>query len=158
MFREFLNLNKQQTQSGLFDFFNRVPHIQLDGLAYEEFDKLNSLLLREAEREPFSRLIIQYLSALLLKANHPGRAVEKTVIKLYPQDRLRRLMMLIDEHYRVHRETLFYSKALGMPPRKLNGLTKKLWGNWYRKLSVIVCFHKVSCCLQYTYAHERDSS
>jgi AraC family transcriptional activator of pobA len=128
LFREFLKMNPQQEHAGLFDLLNRSPFADINRETLKQFDCIARFLAAETMQAPYGRALMHYLSALLIKANQYSPAVGPRIVNRPQAEQLRRLKGLIGQHYKLHRETLYYSEQLGLPARKLNELCLKTTG------------------------------
>ena len=134
LFLQYLLRYPEQEQSGLFDFFTRSPYLRLDQSLFKRFNQIAGLLETEAAAQPDSRVLINYLSILLFHAYRAYAGTDRFTAGSFHAEQLRKLKVLIGQHYKVQRQAPFYADLLGLPARKLNELTGRVWGKLVQDL------------------------
>jgi len=128
LFHDFLSQHPQLEQNGLFDYFNRLPLIDLDETMIGTFAGLVQLLQLEVIKDSLSPVIRHYLSLLLLYAAEHSAGLHPVKRNSGEEDLMRKLKIMIGENYKMKRDTAFYSERLGVSSRKLNGITSRTMG------------------------------
>jgi AraC family transcriptional activator of pobA len=128
LFQGFLNHNPSHEQTGLFDYFNRSPFVDVDDSVMRAMNILVEMLQNEVNNNYFSSVIQHYLSILLLYAGN--QHIQSNYLKQSSMeaDTMRKLKGLIGANFRSHRDTLSYSAQMGLPARKLNEIAMKTMG------------------------------
>lgn len=134
IFHDFLNTHPQMEQSGLFDYFNRAPMVDLDDHMMSIFSGLIGLLEQEVIKDCTAPVIQHFVSVLLLYAAQQQQISLTIRPHTAEEDLLRKLKILIGENYRLNRDTAFYSKLLGVTSRKLNSLSNTMMGKLVTEL------------------------
>jgi len=133
VFQYFLQMSPSEEQSGLFDFFSRSPFVILDEKVGAVFGALVDLLGDTLAVDSFNQRLYLDISLLLSKASCLHEEYVPAHMSMESK-LLRKLKMLINTHFRTEREAPFYAGLLGVPARKLNGLTKKHLGKLVSRL------------------------
>ncbi|MBS7566918.1 helix-turn-helix domain-containing protein [Mucilaginibacter sp. Bleaf8] len=128
LFQRFLNVHPQQEQSGILDYFNRSPWVDLAHSTLQKFNQVAELLAGELKQKADLEIILHYLSLLLLYTAQQYQQTERFSVRSADAELIRKLKTLIGRHYKTEWETSFYSKALGVPARKLNDTVKTATG------------------------------
>jgi AraC-like DNA-binding protein len=133
LFLEYLRINPADEQTGLFDFFNRNPFVVLTTDLKIMFQVLVPILSTEAKATPFHRCLNLNLGVLLCQANRL-KSSDFAIEDRRKAEILRKLKVLINQHFRTHRFAPFYSAYLGLSARKLNTLTQDALGKLVNQL------------------------
>lgn len=134
LFKQYLDRYPEQEQSGLYDYFNREPFVQLSDAMVQHFNQLCSMLEKDASDHPYSRILINYLAILLFQAHQAYTGTAGYVLNSQQSEQIRKLKILIEQHYKTQKRAPFYSDHLGMPVRKLNELTQQVYGKLLQEL------------------------
>ncbi|WP_158280746.1 AraC family transcriptional regulator [Pararcticibacter amylolyticus] len=126
-FRSFLNHNANQEQSGILDYFNDAPYVDLDHYTMESFEALALLLSGELRHYQKSRILEYYITIMLLQANRLHKQ-QQTRPHTGQSELVRQLKVLIEQHYREHKDHHFYCRALHADIRKLNKASTEALG------------------------------
>ena len=133
LFDNYLRFHPHDEQKGLFDFFNRQPFVFLNETVTALYEALVPLTAKDAMLEPFGRSVNFDLSLLLFQTNrlnlNHGPIQDDLQMEL-----LRKLRILINANFRMERDAPFYGYQLGLPPRKLNSITKEHYGKMVKRL------------------------
>ncbi|MGF7081973.1 AraC family transcriptional regulator [Mucilaginibacter sp. UYCu711] len=130
---DYLRSNPLDEQNGLFDYFNRQPFVILNESVTAVFQVLIPLTAKDALNEPFGRSLNIELSLLLFQTNR--LFTNPNPIQDNPQvDLIRKLRVLINANFHTERDAPFYGRALGLPARKLNEITRKHFGKMVKRL------------------------
>ncbi|WP_162847100.1 helix-turn-helix domain-containing protein [Mucilaginibacter gracilis] len=119
-FQAFLKHNQQMEQTGLFDYFNRSPFVDLDETMMHTFSYIVNMLKEETAKVYNMPLNQHYLSILLLYAGKQHLQSNHFTENSVQADLMRKLKILIEANYKKERFAPFYSEILGLPTRKLN--------------------------------------
>jgi AraC family transcriptional activator of pobA len=128
LFKQYLDRYPEQEQSGIYDYFNREPFVGLEGALLERYNQNCLLLSQEAADNPNSRVLINYLAILLFHAYQTYHGTGQFIASSLHTEQLRKLKILIDQHYKTQRKAPFYSNLLGLSTRKLNEITMRVSG------------------------------
>ena len=132
LFLEYLQQNPTEEQSGFFDFFNRSPFVVLEKSGKELFEVLMPALQADAKTTPFHRCVSLKLGLLLCHANRLSGPV--MIEDPLSRELIRKLKVMVNEHFRTKRSAPFYSSKLGISTRKLNALTERCLGKLVNEL------------------------
>lgn len=101
-----------------------TPFVAMDSLGTSELSSLLNLTLRESESKQADMQLLSSLITSFLRYLMRYRPEEQAGHSRTDQ-RMVKLMAQIEEHFRHHKDTLFYSDKLALTSKRVNELTRK---------------------------------
>ncbi len=130
----YLLQNINHRDKGLFDFGLALAFADIRTNTLFFLMSLIGQLLDELEEGSDVSIFQHYLFLFLW---HINRRVAELNVHLSEQELvMKKVMLLIEEHYTVNRSPLFYASKLGMSVRRLNGLTRAAMGKIFFDLLI----------------------
>ncbi|PZP43767.1 MAG: hypothetical protein DI598_15380 [Pseudopedobacter saltans] len=125
IYKMFLKYHPLEEYFGMMDLTGERPFVDLSAKAKDIFRSIFQLIQNELKKDKMDENIGSHLiSILLLTANKLFHAQKKQPEGNEERDLIRRLKLLVEDHFRGMQHVAFYADQLNVLPRRLNDIVK----------------------------------
>ncbi|MFT4204137.1 MAG: AraC family transcriptional regulator [Chitinophagaceae bacterium] len=129
VYKLFSKYHPLEAYFGMMDLTGEKPYIDLTENAKAVFASTIQLIQLELSQGPPNENIASHLaSLLLLTANQLYHARKKQPENNKVKDLIRRLKLLVEDHFRTEQHVTFYAEKLNLQPRRLNDIARNNTG------------------------------